>query len=142
MLAKLLNAPTARVGKSCLYAIVTAAALTATVPVAAKLKQSWNGYHWARTGTLVVGLGDNGMGQTKTGRGRKQRDRRDVYRQGAEGRDGIYPGQYRHGAEIDRLGAERSQRYRQSSLKQVTNAHRESNFCAVFSNRRPIHRCA
>ena len=59
MLAGLSNASMTRVGKSCLYSIVTLAALASTAPSVAKPKQSWNGYHWARTGTLVVGLGDN-----------------------------------------------------------------------------------
>lgn len=35
------------------------AALMAASQAAAGLPQSWNGYHWARTGPLVVGLGDN-----------------------------------------------------------------------------------
>jgi hypothetical protein len=34
------------------------AALNANSPAAA-LTQSWNGYHWARTGPLVIGIGDN-----------------------------------------------------------------------------------
>ncbi|WP_419815159.1 PEPxxWA-CTERM sorting domain-containing protein [Glacieibacterium sp.] len=33
-------------------------ALLAVTPAQA-LTQSWNGYHWARTGPLVIGLGDN-----------------------------------------------------------------------------------
>ena len=33
-------------------------ATCSTVPAAA-LTQSWNGYHWARTGPLMIGLGDN-----------------------------------------------------------------------------------
>jgi len=43
--------------------IVVSAALAATVlgstAASALLPQSWNGYHWARTGPLVIGLGDN-----------------------------------------------------------------------------------
>lgn len=34
-------------------------ALVMAAPAAALLPQSWNGYHWARTGPLVIGLGDN-----------------------------------------------------------------------------------
>ena len=36
------------------------AAIIATMPSAASaLTQSWNGYHWSRTGPLAIGLGDN-----------------------------------------------------------------------------------
>ena len=58
MFAGILNASVTRAVKSCLFGIVTAAILAPT-PVLAAIKQSWNGYHWARTGPLVIGLGDN-----------------------------------------------------------------------------------
>ncbi len=36
-----------------------AAATIVSAPATALPAQSWNGYHWARTGPLVIGLGDN-----------------------------------------------------------------------------------
>jgi len=35
------------------------AVLAAAAPASALLPQSWNGYHWARTGALAIMLGDN-----------------------------------------------------------------------------------
>lgn len=40
--------------------VVVSAVITAAAPSAAMaLAQSWNGYHWARTGPLVISLGNN-----------------------------------------------------------------------------------
>jgi hypothetical protein len=44
--------------KRCVIAIAIALAGTTATPVSA-LTQSWNGYHWARTGPLQISLGDN-----------------------------------------------------------------------------------
>jgi hypothetical protein len=41
-----------------LRALLLSIGLFTTIPVKA-VTQSWNGYHWARTGPLVIGLGDN-----------------------------------------------------------------------------------
>ncbi len=38
---------------------IAAVALMAAVPAAALPTQSWNGYHWARTGPLTIELGNN-----------------------------------------------------------------------------------
>ncbi len=40
-------------------ALAAAAIFGGTAPAAAYLPQSWNGYHWARTGPLQLALGDN-----------------------------------------------------------------------------------
>jgi hypothetical protein len=41
-----------------LQGVLIAGGFLAAAPVQA-VTQSWNGYHWARTGPLVIGLGDN-----------------------------------------------------------------------------------
>lgn len=46
--------------KAALHGGMTIAVLAAAAPAsAALLPQSWNGYHWARTGALAIMLGDN-----------------------------------------------------------------------------------
>ena len=59
MLSKVLCAPVARAGLLRLLSVCTMLTLAATAANAAAIKQSWNGYHWARTGPLVIGLGDD-----------------------------------------------------------------------------------
>ncbi len=60
MPAKTTSALLSRIGKLCVSGIVTVSAGGFTsIAAAATIKQSWNGYHWARTGPLVVGLGDD-----------------------------------------------------------------------------------
>ena len=41
-----------------LQGVLVGGSILAAVPAEA-VTQSWNGYHWARTGPLVIGLGDN-----------------------------------------------------------------------------------
>lgn len=53
---KMIKASSGRAAKLCLLGIVTAALAS---PASSAVSQSWNGYHWARTGPLVIGLGDN-----------------------------------------------------------------------------------
>ncbi|GGE07905.1 hypothetical protein GCM10011529_12900 [Polymorphobacter glacialis] len=40
-------------------ALTAAAVLAAAAPTAAATTQSWNGYHWARTGQLQIAVGNN-----------------------------------------------------------------------------------
>ena len=50
--------PSAVRRRLCIAAIISAVLATQS-SAALALEQSWNGYHWARTGPLTIGLGDN-----------------------------------------------------------------------------------
>lgn len=59
MLSKISYAPVACTGLLRLLSACTLLTFGAATAADAAIKQSWNGYHWARTGPLVIGLGDN-----------------------------------------------------------------------------------
>ena len=45
--------------RACVIGLAVTAGVSLAVPAAAFAPQSWNGYHWARTGELSLALGDN-----------------------------------------------------------------------------------
>lgn len=58
MLTNLSVAPCRRATSAVAFALLALASVALPDPAAA-LTQSWGGYHWARTGNLTIGLGDN-----------------------------------------------------------------------------------